>query len=199
MIDILNTSKKVFKNGISGTIILGEKLNRIFTALPEHYSFTDFDIHITDSSEIKREQEIIKQLTSELTKGGALDPEIIIEVVTASGLTKMKTEVLKALEKKREENNQIQQLTDQVKQYETQLQQLQQELQKSTQKIQQLDERKVALEKEQLEFEKELGWYKEKSEAKYKDSMLELEKKRIELEAIQLIDTNINNNEIKNT
>ena len=39
---------------------------------------------------------------------------------------------------------------------------------------------------------------KDKSEDNYKDQMAEINKKRIELEALQLIDTNPNNNEVKN-
>ena len=198
LIDILNISKIVYKNGISGSIILGERLNKIFTALPEHYSFTDFDIHITDSSEIKREQELLKQLTAELSKGGAVDPEVIIEIATASGLTKMKSEVLKAIQNKKKEAGQLQQLTSQVQQYEQQLKQMQQELQKSQQEAKRLNDIKSQLEQQKLEFEKEIGWYKEKSDAKYKDSMIELEKKRIDLEALQLVDNNPNNDEIKN-
>jgi uncharacterized protein (DUF342 family) len=198
LIDILNISKIVYKNGISGTIILGERLNKIFTALPEHYSFTDFDIHITDSSEIKKEQEIIKNLTTEMSKGGQMDPEIIIEVATASGLTKMKAEVLKAIGNKRKENNQLQQLTGQVQQYEQQLKQMQQELSKSQQQIERLNAEKLAMEKEKLDFDKELGWYKEKQLTEFNNSKLELDKKRVELEALQLIDLNSNNDEIKN-
>lgn len=198
LIDVLNISKIVFKKGISGTIILGEKLNKIFTALPEHYSFTDFDIHITDSSEIKKEQEIIRQLTTEMSKGGQMDPEIIIEVATASGLTKMKAEVLKAIGNKRKENNQLQQLTNQVQQYEQQLKELQQELSKSQQQIKTLNSEKIALEREKLEFDKELGWYKEKGVTRFNDSKLELDKKRVELEALQLLDLNPKNDEIKN-
>ena len=48
--DLLNLAKIVFKNGITGTLINGTRLNQIFTALPEYYTMTDFDIHIQDST-----------------------------------------------------------------------------------------------------------------------------------------------------
>jgi hypothetical protein len=35
---------------------------KIFTLLPEHYSFTSYDISLADSAEIIKEQETIKQL-----------------------------------------------------------------------------------------------------------------------------------------
>ena len=48
--DMLNLAKLVFPNGLQGTIILGNKYAKIFSALPEYYTVTDFDIHIEDSS-----------------------------------------------------------------------------------------------------------------------------------------------------
>lgn len=198
LIDILNISKIVFKSGISGTLVLGDKLNKIFTALPEHYSFTDYDIHIPDSSEIKKEQETMKQLGMELTKGGAADPEVIIEIVTASGLTKMKTEVKKALLRKREENNQLQQLDQQVNQLNDELKKSNSEVQKLSKEVERLNAEKIKIEQERLQFERELEWYKAKSEDSYKQGMVELNKKRVQLEGLQLLDNNPRNDEIKN-
>lgn len=198
LIDILNVSKKVFKNGITGILVLGDKLNKIFTALPEHYSFTDYDVHINDSAEIKREMETMKQLGFELTKGGIADAEIVIEIVTAKGLTKMKEEVLKALRKKKEENSQLQQLDGQVKQLTDQLKQTESEAQKLQKEVEKLNAQKMQLDKERLQFEKELEWFKAKSEDAYKDKMASYNEKRVQLEGLQLLDNNTANNEIKN-
>jgi len=34
MLDILNIAKIVYRKGLTGTIILGDKLQKVFTALP---------------------------------------------------------------------------------------------------------------------------------------------------------------------
>lgn len=198
LLDLLNLAKIVFKNGISGTLILGERLNKIFTALPEHFTVTDFDIHIADSSELIKEQEMIKQLTIEFTKGRIVDPEIIMEVITASGLTKMKAEVSKAMEKKRQEANQVNKLTEQVNQLNQQLQQTTSEAQKLQQQVQSLNAQKLALEKEKLDFTKQLEWFKARVDSSYKTELLEWEKKRVQLEGLQLLDESKRNDEIKN-
>jgi hypothetical protein len=52
IVDCLNIAKKVYKNGISGTLILGKNYTQLFTALPEYFTVTDFDIHIIASSEV---------------------------------------------------------------------------------------------------------------------------------------------------
>lgn len=197
LIDILNVSKSVFKKGITGTLVLGDKLNKVFTALPEHYSYTDYDIHINDSSEIKRELETMKQLAMELTKGGIADAEVIIEVLTATGLTKMKSVVLKALNRKKEENNQVQQLDQQVKQLDQQLKQATSEAEKLQKEVEKLNAEKMQIDRERLQFEKELEWFKAKSENSYKEKMASYNQQKVQLEGMQLIDNNPHNNEIK--
>lgn len=197
LLDILNIAKIVYKKGISGTLILGDKLNKVFTAPSKFFTMTDYDIHITDTSEVIKEQELLKQLGMELTKGGIADVELVVEVFTASGLTKMKSDLKKALFIKKQENNQLQQLNEQVGQMDSQLKQAGSEMSKLQQEVQKLNAEKLELEKQKLQFEKELGWYKAKSEDSYKKGMLEWNKKRVELEGLQLLDSNPNNYEIR--
>lgn len=197
LIDILNLAKKVFKKGISGTIVLGESLNRIFTALPEYYTVTDFDIHISDSSELTLEKENIKQLSLEFTKAGIVDPEVILEMQGNKSLTKTKADVLTAINKKKLENNQLGQLSSQVEQLNTQLQETTNEAKKLQQQVERLNAEKLALEEERLKFEKELEWYKARGENSHNAALLEFEKQRIGLEAAQLLDASKQNDEIK--
>ncbi len=197
LIDILNLSKIVYKKGMSGTLILGDRLNQIFTALPEHYTTTDYDIHVTDSSEIVKEQELIKQLGMELTKGNMLDPETLIDLVTAKGLTRMKEDVKLSLAKKRKEADQVGKLSQQVQQMDQQLKQVTADAQKLQQELKKLNADKIQLEKERLEFEKQLKWYEAKSEHDYKDEKLEWDKKRVQLEGLQLLDNNNKNDKVR--
>lgn len=198
LLDLLNLTKIVFKKGISGTLILGDRLNKIFTALPEHYTVTDYDINIADSAEILKEQETIKQLSMELTKSNLLDPDTLIEIVTATGLTRMKADVKASLEKKKKENDQLGQLSQQVQQLDQQLKQTTTEAQKLQQEIERLNAEKLQLEKDRLKYEQELEWFKAKDQSSYNASRLEWEKKRIQLEAAQLLDNNSRNDEIRN-
>jgi hypothetical protein len=57
LLDALNEAKTVFKNGLTGTLILGDRQVRVFTALPEHFTMSDFDVHITSSSDMTRDTE----------------------------------------------------------------------------------------------------------------------------------------------
>lgn len=198
LLDILNLGKIVYKNGISGTLILGDKLNKVFTALPEHFTVTDYDINIADSTETLKEQETIKQLGIELTKNNMMDPETLIEIITATGLTRMKVDVKASLDKKKKENDQLGQLGQQVQQLDQQLKQTTAEAQKLQQEIQKLNAEKMQLERERFQFEKELEWFKANDDSTFNSSKLELDQKRVQLEAAQLLDANRRNDEVKN-
>ena len=198
LIDILDIAKIVYKDGFSGIIVLGERLNKIFTALPEHFTVTDHDIHIDDSAETIKELEIIKQIAMEFAKGNAINPEVILEVITSSGLTKLKENVGKALSVQRKENNQLQQAMQQNEQLNQQLKEAQSQLQKMQSELETAKKASDQIAREKLEFEKELGWYKARTENSYKQELLEWEKKRVELEGLQLLDANKQNDEIKN-
>lgn len=198
LIDILNISKIVFKKGISGTLILGEKLNKIFTALPEHYTLTDYDLHIEDSAEILKEQTEIKQMTMEFVKGGIVDPDVILEMMTSKSLTRMKEDVTSSILKKKKEADQLGKLNQQVQEMDKQLKQTTSEAEKLQGQVKQLNAEKLKLEQDRLAFEKELEWFKAKTESSYNEGKLEFEKQRVQLEGAQLLDNNKLNDEIRN-
>lgn len=198
LIDIINISKIVYKKGLSGTLVLGDRLNKIFTALPEHFTFTDYDLNISDSTDVIQEQTEIKQLAMEFVKGGIVEPDIILEMMTSKSLTRMKEDVSASLNKKRKENNQLGQLNQQVQELDKQLKQTTTEAQKLQKQVEQLNAEKVKLEKDRLAFEKELEWFKAKAESAYNEGKLEFERERVQLEGAQLLDNNKQNDEIRN-
>lgn len=198
LLDILNLTKVVFKNGVSGTIILGERYNKIFTALPKHYSVTEHDIHVSDSSKILQEQEMIKQLSMQLTSTGSIEPEILLDIVTSTSLSKMKQDVRQSIRRQKEENNVVGQLTEQVKELEAAVKQARQENRDLEWKMRNLSEEKNQIERDTLEFKKQLEWYKAKTDSSFKDRKIEQEIKRVELEALELIDLNPKNDEVRN-
>ena len=195
--DLLNCAKVTYKKGLKGTLILGDKLIKVFNALPEYYTMTDFDIHIQDSSEVSQLKEEIKALNVELIKAQLVDADTAIDVATAKNLTDLRDKVNYALKKKKAENDQLGQLNEQVQQLDQELKQTAQEAQKLQAEVKQLNAQKLQLEKEKLDFEKQLEWYKARTDSSYKDQLIELEKRRVQLEGLQLFDDNAKNDEIR--
>lgn len=195
LLDGLNLSKLVFKDGITGTIILGEKGQKIFTSIPEHYTLTDFDIHIIDGQESVRDMEEIKALNLELIKSGQVDAEIAMNVVGCKSLTEYKQRSLEAIKLKKAEMGQMQQMqqaleqSDQAsKQLQQQLQQMQQELQRTQQQLQAAEENSE---------NNKIEWFKAKSEDEFKKDKIKVEDKKVNVELAQMFDNNPHNNEVK--
>ncbi len=198
LLDLLDMCKIVFKDGIIGTIILGDRLNKVFTALPEYYTMTDFDIHITDTSEMIKDSELLKQLSFEFSKNNNIDPEIVIDIITSKSLTKMKSDVTNAIRKKREESIEAMQMQQQLEAASKEVQRAQEEIRKLQSQVQQLNQEKLNIEKERLNKETEVAWYKARTNRDLKERELKVKENQVKAEVLQLYDSNSNNNEIKN-
>lgn len=198
LLDSLNCAKIVYKDGLTGTLILGNKLQKIFTALPKYFTVTDHDIHIITSSEVVKEMEQIKAVVPEFIKGGIVSADILMDIMTAKSLSEMKLKVNKAIKKQKAENNQIQQLTQQVEQLSNNLQQAQQQLQQAQSKVESLNEAKLQIEREKNQMQYQLDDYKNKTDRTFKESQAENDTKRTEIELMQLYDGNPYNDEVKN-
>ena len=197
LLDCLNEAKVVYKKGLTGTLILGDKYQKIFTALPEYFTLTDFDIHIISSSEVMEDLQTLKSLIPEFIKSQQLSPEIIFEALTSKSLTDLKYKVKKAMQIQKEENNQLMQLQQQVEELSKQNQQLQQQSQQLQQKIEQLNESKLNLESQKIQLEYKVNWLKAQTDQSYKTRQLDIEEKRTEVELYQLRDGNPYNDKIK--
>ena len=197
LLDSLNQAKVTYKKGLTGTIILGDKYQQIFTALPEHFTMTDFDIHITSSTKVMEDLQTIKAMIPEFIKSQQMDASIIFEALTAKSLTDLKYKVKKAMQVQKEENNHLQELQQKLEETSQQAQQLQQELQKAQQKIERLDEQKLGLEQQKMQLEYKVNWLKAQSDSTYKDRQMDIEEKRTEIELAQLHDGNPYNDKIR--
>lgn len=196
LIDALNTAKVVYKNGITGTLILGDKYQKIFTALPEHFTFTDYDIHITSSSQIMQEMQTIKQISIELIQAG-VSPDIAIDAATSHSMTELKRRVNEGVAKSKEENMNMQKAQQQIQELQQQLQQAQQQMQQAQQKIESLNEQKIQIEQKRLETESQINWYKAKTDRDFKTNQAENDSKRTDIEYQQQFDGNPYNDVIR--
>ena len=197
LLDILNVAKRVFKNGITGTLILGDKYQKIFTALPEHFTLTDYDVHIVTTTDIIKDLEYIKSTIPDFIKSQSLDPFIIFEAITSKSPADLKYKVKKAMEKRKKENDQLQQMSQQIQQLEQQLQESQKQLKKFQEQNQELEKAKLQLEQSKIKIDSDIQWYKAKTERNYKESTVEEQKKRTEVELQQLYDSNPYNDKLR--
>lgn len=197
LLDCLNLAKVVYKNGLEGTIILGDKYQKTFTALPEYFTLTDYDVRILTSSEIVKDLEQIKAVIPEFVKAGGLPPDIIIEALTSKSIPDLKRKIRRAMQVQKDENNQIQQLSQQLEETQNQLKQAQSELSKANNKIESLNQSKLQLENQELQMKYQLEWYKARSDNNYKQATIEENKRRTDIEIQQMSDGNPYNDTIR--
>ena len=197
LLDSLNLAKSVYKNGLTGTLILGDKYQKIFTALPQHFTLTDFDIRIVTTSDVIKDLEYIKQLIPDLAKSGIISSDIIFDALTTKSLTELKTKAKISMQKQKEENNQIMQLSQKLQETENQFKQCTQELQKAQKKIEQLNESKMQLEAQKIQLQYKVDWFMAQTDRTYKSTLAEEAKKRTEIEEQQLYDGNPYNDKVK--
>lgn len=196
--DSLNEAKHVFKNGLTGTIILGDKYQRIFTALPEYFTLSDYDIHIVTSDVITRQLEQLKQLVPDLIKSQIMGPDLIVEAVTTRSISDFKYKVLKAIKKQKEENNQLMELQQQNEQMQQELQKSQKQIEQLQEKVERLNEAKIKIEAEKNQMQNEVEWFKARTERTYKESVAKQDARRTDIEYLQLQDGNPYNDEVVN-
>ena len=197
LLDCLNLAKIVFKNGLTGTLILGDKYQKVFTALPEYFTITDHDIRIVTSTDVIKDLEQVRQIIPEFVKSGGLPADMIIEAMTSKSLPDLKYKVKKAMQQAKEENNQLQQLNQQNQQLQQQLQGMQKQLQEAQKKIESLNQTKLQLEQKQLEQNYKIEMYKANTDRTYKEATVEEQKKRTQVELAQLTDGNPYNDKIR--
>ena len=185
--DLLNLAKIVFKNGITGTLINGTRLNQIFTALPKYYTMTDFDIHIQDSTETFQDKENLKATSVELIKSGQVDPTMIFNIMTAKNVGELKEYIEDAVQSKKQENDIVAQLQQQLQQVTQQNEKLQKEVEKNNSDKMQLEQQRVEIERKKADDTKN-----------YNDRMATIKEREIDIEYMQLSDGNPYNDKIKN-
>lgn len=198
--DMLNLAKIVFKKGLRGTIILGDKYAKLFTALPEHYTITDFDIHIEDSTRTYRDMEALKSVSPELIKAGLADSELVVNIFKAKNMNDLERYITRSMKSKKLENDQLMQLQQRIQQYEAQIQENQRQLEQLSSENKKLLNQIDKNSKEKLDLERKrisLEEQKIRDNKDYNDRVIDTKEKQIQVEQMQLYDSNPYNNKIK--
>ena len=198
--DMLNLAKLVWPDGITGTIVLGNKA-QIFTALPEHYTVTDFDVHIEDSAKSFQDRQALVAISGELVRGGAADLEDVTNIMTASSMTELKRNIDRSIAKKKAENNMLNQMQQQIQEYEQAMKEMQNNLKTMQQENMQLQKQveannqtKLELEAQRIAIEKE----RVRNDKEYNDKSIEVKQQQVQAQVAQIYDANPYNDKIKN-
>lgn len=197
LIDALNVAKVVFKKGITGTLVLGDERQKIFTAKPEYFTITDHDIHILSATEASEELEKAQVMASELIKSGAIDADILVDTLNTKSVTDFKDKLKKALKTKERYDQQFAELSKQLEQAQNTVKEYEKQLKEAQTKLQKMSDAEMQLKQAELEFKKEVEWFKAKTEREYYKDKTEIDREKIKIEIGQLFDGNPYNDKVK--
>lgn len=197
LVDALDACKISYAKGKTGSLILGNKLQQVFTIDGKKFSMTDYDVHIADSGDMIKNLETIKSVSTELIKGGAIDIDVALEALVSESLTDMKENVSRAYKEKKAENDQLQQAMQQVEQLQQQLQQAQQEAQKAAVERDTLAKQADQIRQQEIDNRYRIESERNRITEEKNDGDLEVNNKKVEIELAQLYDNNPLNNKVK--
>lgn len=197
LLDALNEAKIVFKHGLTGTLILGDNQQRIFTSLPEYFTMSDYDVHITNSSDIVKDTEQLRALLPEFIKAGTMTPDIIVDAATTKSLSQLKQSIRTAMKKQEAKNDKLNQAMEQIQQLQQQLNDAQKQLQEASTEIKTLNKQKMEIDMQKNKQDAQIRMYQAKTDRDYKQNTAENDNKRTEIELAQVHDGNPYNDKVK--
>lgn len=197
LLDALNEAKIVFKHGLTGTLILGDNQQRIFTSLPEYFTMSDYDVHITNSSDIVKDTEQLRALLPEFIKAGTMTPDIIVDAATTKSLSQLKQSIRTAMKKQEAKNDKLNQAMEQIQQLQQQLNDAQKQLQEASTEIKTLNKQKMEIDIQKNKQDAQIRMYQAKTDRDYKQNTAENDNKRTEIELAQVHDGNPYNDKVK--
>jgi len=193
--DLINQAKICYKKGKRGSYIVGSR-QILFNIQPDNFCWTDYNIHVINSSKENIKIERLNGIIPELIGAGALDPDIAIKVTISDSPTEILQIVNENLAVKAEENDQVQQLMGQLEQMQGQIKEQEKALQQAQKQIQatekaaddlkrfevetkaKTEEEKIRLADERLALDKKIA-----EEEIYKDKMVvQLEREQLHVE-----------------
>jgi|GEM_PF-676619 len=151
--DLINSAKITYKYGKKGSYILGHK-TYLFDICPEQFAFTDYNINIVNSQKETVKLEKLYNTTNELVRAGIMSPELALMVTTTESSTDILRMVRSSIASVKEENGQLQKMSEQLQQLDTALKEAQKQLQTYDNQIKTLEKSSGQLEQNKFEFEK---------------------------------------------
>lgn len=197
LIDALNMCRISYEKGVTGSLILGNKLQKVFTIDPKKFCMTDYDVHIEESGKSVQDVETIKAITMELVKNNMVDIDISMEALTTKSLTEMKENVSRSFKQKKAENDQLQKAMEQLEQMKQQLDQASKEAQKLNTQNEMLKKQNDEARMREIEYRYRIESEKNRIAEEFNEGKLAIDKEKVDIEKLQLVDNNGLNDEVK--
>jgi len=186
--DLLVMTQKVFED--SPVPFVGSYPERstqaIFKILPKDFTMTDYNIHVTSTSDEFTKVAMIRSSISDLIQANALKPHVLIQIMITDSLQDMYDILEEEFEIAEEENRKLQEAEKAVKDLQQQNKELQGQVKKYDEVKASLEQAKMQLEKWKAQKDYEIDDRQTRNTKEFNEGKLELQKQTVDLEAKQL-------------
>jgi len=189
---LIDQAKTSYKKGKKGSYRVGVK-SIAFKIDKEHFSYTDYNIQVTNSSKDTIKIQKLEALVNELIGAGIIKPETAVALTLADTVFEAKKIVSEGFNGDEEKEQQMQQMQKQLEDYEKQLKdasgqasKAQQEKDRFAAQQMELDRQKFELDKEIRRKEAAILERKANTEATYKNEETKAKREIVQLEREQL-------------
>jgi hypothetical protein len=136
--DLINNGKICYKKGKRGSYIVGHR-TYLFNILPEHFCFTDFNIHVIKNDRDLEKIERVKAVVPELIARNTIADDTVIKITMSDSGSEILEIIEKSMIEKRKENDAVKQLQDQLNQAGEQMKQMQADAEKTNKELERLN------------------------------------------------------------
>lgn len=151
--DLINRAKITYAEGKRGSYIVGTR-QVLFNIQPKHFCWTDYNLHVVNSSKDNLKLEKLNTIIPELVKAQALKPEVLVKITMSDSPTEILQIVNSSMLETSEENSQINQLNAQLQELTNTIKTYEQELQKAKKQIEASEKKDYVLKEEDLSMRK---------------------------------------------
>lgn len=198
--DMLTMTQKVYEDSpvaFSGSYP-ERGMQHIFKVIPKHFTMTDYNIHVTSTSDEFTKVSMIRASLSDLINANAVKPHALIKVMTTDSLQEMYEILEDEFEAAEAENRKIAEAEQAIEQLQKENKDLQSKAKKHEEIQAALDKAKLQLDQWKAQKDYEIDDRKVENDKEHKSADIELKKQTVELERLQLEQGTGREKEVKN-
>jgi len=152
--DLINQAKITYRKGKRGSYIVGHR-TVLFEAFPENFCFTDYNIHIVNSSKENLKIEKLNAIIPELAAAGVIPHDVIIKMTMSESTTEILKIIDEGMALMEEKNEMTGQLQQQVEQTQQQLKEQTQQLEQANKQLEAANQQEMQIKQGTLEYQAE--------------------------------------------
>jgi hypothetical protein len=149
--DLINRARVAYIKGKRGSYIMGKRVV-FLEIIPEKFCFTDYNIHILNTSRDHEKVERVKAIMTELIKIGSVDSEIALKVTMSDSASEILDVIENNIRKNKMENDELAKMKQHIEQLTGERDQIMKEMENARKELEKLNKDQLGLRSREIEI-----------------------------------------------